>query len=71
MKKDECGNILCDGTDCLLVAVESLVESKEIPKWRHPKSYLGQRMFEECLTVNYCEVHRKIAHRTAMTPLQR
>ena len=70
LKTNEAGKTLCDGTHCLSLAVGSLREAKEIPLWRHPSDLLRQRMFEELITVNYCEDHKEAAYRTAWTPIE-
>jgi hypothetical protein len=68
-KKNDAGQILCDGTSCQAVALRSLVEYKEVPRWRRMPDRAFQRGFEECFTVYYCAEHESQAQRAAFTPL--
>jgi hypothetical protein len=52
---------VCSGTGCNAAPVGIHQELKEVPAWRHPVDYKGQRAFEVISNIPYCAEHRSAA----------
>lgn len=63
--KREVETHLCDATGCEQPAIDSYVELREVPWWRHPVDELDFRKYEHGTRVYFCADHTQAAMRHA------